>query len=365
MIGDWSQNPECRRASVLSPAPITNHQSRLSALPVTDAQILNPRTSRESQLDLPFVSDVACFFLQAHTTDRRGSWTCASRRKSSRFATRYGRFSRGPARGHPPQDGARPAALEGRHRHLAAHPEQEGLGRAELAGRVGRHRLGPGEDLHLQGGDAARARARSALLQRQHDRPGADRVRHRGAEARISCRRVANLDYWFCQGFSEPGAGSDLASLKTSARLDGDHYVVNGQKIWTSRAQHADWMFCLVRTDAGAKLQRGISYLLIDMKTPGLTVRPILTIDGEHHFNEVFFDDVRVPAAQPRRRGEQGLDLREVPARQRARRHRPHRRVEVPRAAGEGTGGAGAASATNRSPNPSASGRSSPPSKWS
>jgi pimeloyl-CoA dehydrogenase large subunit len=107
--------------------------------------------------------------------------------------------------------------------------------------------------------------------------------------------RVANLDYWFCQGFSEPGAGSDLASLRTSATRDGDHYVVNGQKIWTSRAHHADWMFGLVRTDPAAKPQRGISYLLIDMKTPGLTVRPIHTIDGEHHFNEVFFDNVRVP----------------------------------------------------------------------
>jgi pimeloyl-CoA dehydrogenase large subunit len=107
--------------------------------------------------------------------------------------------------------------------------------------------------------------------------------------------KIANLDIWFCQGFSEPGAGSDLASLKTSARLEGDHYVVNGQKIWTSRAHNADWMFCLARTDASAKQQRGISYLLIDMKTPGLTVRPIHTIDGEHHFNEVFFDDVRVP----------------------------------------------------------------------
>ena len=108
--------------------------------------------------------------------------------------------------------------------------------------------------------------------------------------------RVANLDYWFCQGFSEPGAGSDLASLRTSARLDGNEYVVNGQKIWTSRAHHADWMFCLVRTGAGEKRQQGISYLLIEMKTPGLTVRPIPTIDGEHHFNEVFFDNVRVPA---------------------------------------------------------------------
>jgi len=115
------------------------------------------------------------------------------------------------------------------------------------------------------------------------------------AQKRHFLPKVANLDYWFCQGFSEPGAGSDLASLKTSAKREGDHYVVNGQKIWTSRAHNADWMFCLVRTDATAKQQRGISYLLIDMNTPGLTVRPIPTIDGEHHFNEVFFDDVRVP----------------------------------------------------------------------
>ena len=108
--------------------------------------------------------------------------------------------------------------------------------------------------------------------------------------------KVANLDYWFCQGFSEPGAGSDLASLRTSARREGNEFIVNGQKIWTSRAHHADWMFCLVRTNPDAKQQLGISYLLIDTKTPGLTIRPIHTIDGEHHFNEVFFDNVRVPA---------------------------------------------------------------------
>ncbi len=108
--------------------------------------------------------------------------------------------------------------------------------------------------------------------------------------------KVANLDIWFCQGFSEPGAGSDLASLRTAAKREGDHYIVNGQKIWTSRAHHADWMFCLVRTSSEGKPQQGISYLLIDTKTPGLTIRPIHTIDGEHHFNEVFFDNVRVPA---------------------------------------------------------------------
>jgi alkylation response protein AidB-like acyl-CoA dehydrogenase len=110
--------------------------------------------------------------------------------------------------------------------------------------------------------------------------------------------RAANLDDWWCQGFSEPGAGSDLAALKTSARRDGDDYVVNGQKVWTSTAHHADWCFCLVRTDAQAKKrQEGISFLLIDMRTPGITVRPIISIDGSHHLNEVFFDDVRVPAS--------------------------------------------------------------------
>jgi alkylation response protein AidB-like acyl-CoA dehydrogenase len=108
--------------------------------------------------------------------------------------------------------------------------------------------------------------------------------------------RAANVDDWWCQGFSEPGAGSDLAALKTAARRDGDDYIVNGQKIWTSTAHMADWCFCLVRTDPQApKRQEGISFLLIDMKTPGITVRPIISIDGTHHLNEVFFDDVRVP----------------------------------------------------------------------
>jgi pimeloyl-CoA dehydrogenase large subunit len=108
--------------------------------------------------------------------------------------------------------------------------------------------------------------------------------------------RIANLDDWWCQGFSEPGSGSDLASLKTSARRDGEHYVINGQKTWTTTAQHADWIFCLVRSDAAAaKKQEGISFLLIDMKSPGITVRPIVTIDGAAEVNEVFFDDVRVP----------------------------------------------------------------------
>src|SRR6266536_346549 len=109
---------------------------------------------------------------------------------------------------------------------------------------------------------------------------------------------TANLDIWWCQGFSEPNAGSDLASLKTGAVRVGDEYVVNGQKTWTTLAQWADWIFCLVRTDPEAKKQQGISFLLVDMRTPGVTVRPIRLIDGGYEVNEVFFEDVRVPADQ-------------------------------------------------------------------
>ena len=100
---------------------------------------------------------------------------------------------------------------------------------------------------------------------------------------------------WWAQGYSEPGAGSDLASLRTRAVRDGDHYVVSGQKTWTTLGQHADWIFCLVRTRFDGKPQEGISFLLIDMASPGITVRPIITLDGEHEVNEVFFEDVRVP----------------------------------------------------------------------
>jgi hypothetical protein len=103
-------------------------------------------------------------------------------------------------------------------------------------------------------------------------------------------------DFW-CQGYSEPGSGSDLASLKTKALRERDHYVVNGQKIWTTLAHYADWIFCLVRTDPTVeRRQEGISFLLIDMRTPGITVRPLILMDGAHEVNEVFFDDVRVPA---------------------------------------------------------------------
>jgi len=104
-----------------------------------------------------------------------------------------------------------------------------------------------------------------------------------------------NGDIWWCQGYSEPGSGSDLASVKTRAVREGDHYIVNGQKTWTTLGQHADWGFFLVRTDPDAKPQAGISFLLIDMKTPGITVRPIITLDGAHEVNEVFLDNVKVP----------------------------------------------------------------------
>jgi alkylation response protein AidB-like acyl-CoA dehydrogenase len=108
---------------------------------------------------------------------------------------------------------------------------------------------------------------------------------------------TANLDIWWCQGFSEPDAGSDLASLRTTAVRDGDDWVVNGQKTWTTLGQHADWIFCLVRTDPTAeKKQRGISMLLFPMDTPGVTLRPIELLDGGFEVNEVFFEDVRVPA---------------------------------------------------------------------
>ena len=116
--------------------------------------------------------------------------------------------------------------------------------------------------------------------------------------------RILSSEDWWCQGYSEPGAGSDLASLKTKADLDGDDYIINGSKIWTTYAQYADWIFCLVRTDNSGRKQEGITFMLIDMKSPGVTVRPIQTIDGFHHLNEVFFDNVRVPVEN--RIGEEG-----------------------------------------------------------
>ncbi|MDP2132222.1 MAG: acyl-CoA dehydrogenase family protein [Sulfuritalea sp.] len=109
--------------------------------------------------------------------------------------------------------------------------------------------------------------------------------------------KIMSAEEWWCQGYSEPGAGSDLASVKTRAIRQGEHYIVTGQKTWTTLGQYADWIFCLVRTDPEAKKQSGISFLLIDMKTPGVTVRPIITLDGAHEVNEVWLEDVKVPVA--------------------------------------------------------------------
>jgi alkylation response protein AidB-like acyl-CoA dehydrogenase len=120
--------------------------------------------------------------------------------------------------------------------------------------------------------------------------------------------KILSSEIWWCQGYSEPGAGSDLASLALKAERDGDHYVLNGSKTWTTQAQHADWMFCLVRTSQEAVRQKGISFLLLDMRTPGITVSPIVTLDGppegEQEVNQVFFDNVRAPVAN--RIGEEG-----------------------------------------------------------
>lgn len=106
---------------------------------------------------------------------------------------------------------------------------------------------------------------------------------------------IMSGEVWWSQGYSEPGSGSDLASVKTKAERVGDKYLVNGQKTWTTLGQYGDWIFCLVRTDSSGKPQTGISFLLIDMKSPGVTVRPIIMLDGEHEVNEVFFDNVEVP----------------------------------------------------------------------
>jgi alkylation response protein AidB-like acyl-CoA dehydrogenase len=116
--------------------------------------------------------------------------------------------------------------------------------------------------------------------------------------------RIARLDDFWCQGYSEPGSGSDLASLKTRAVLEGDRYIVDGQKVWTTSAHEAGWIFCLVRTSKEDKRQNGITFLLIDLKSPGITIRPIITLDGKHEINEVWFEGVEVPVEN--RVGEEG-----------------------------------------------------------
>lgn len=115
---------------------------------------------------------------------------------------------------------------------------------------------------------------------------------------------ILKSDVWWAQGYSEPGAGSDLAALRMTAERDGDQYVLNGAKLWTTMAHYADWIFCLVRTSKEARPQEGISFLLVDMRTKGISVDPVITIDGEHHVNQVTFENVRVPVEN--RVGEEG-----------------------------------------------------------
>ena len=177
---------------------------------------------------------------------------------------------------------------------LASHSLQKGLDRAALAEGMWRSRLVDYPAFHLRAGNDARRHAAASGVQRHHGRPGHLYIWQRSAEEEFLPRILSGEDWW-CQGYSEPGSGSDLASVRTKAVRDGDHHIVNGHKTWTTLAQHADWIFCLVRTDPSAKPQSGISFLLIDMKSPGVNVRPIITIDGIHEVNDVFLENVRVP----------------------------------------------------------------------
>ena len=127
-------------------------------------------------------------------------------------------------------------------------------------------------------------------------------------KARFLPRILSGEDYW-CQGYSEPGAGSDLAAVQCGARLEGDHYIVNGSKLWTTHAHHANRIFCLVRTSKDGKPQHGISFLLVDMDAPGVSVQPIITVAGDHEVNQVFFDDVRAPRANLVGREGQGWEI--------------------------------------------------------
>ena len=156
--------------------------------------------------------------------------------------------------------------------------------------------LSPAAGARAAAGDGPHRRAQSDRRHgRRHVRPDPARVRHRGAEAPPHARRSCRGELRWCQGYSEPGAGSDLASLQTKAEDKGDHFLVNGQKIWTTGAQYADWCFCLVRTDPRPRSTRASSFLLIDMKTPGVETRPIKLINGTSPFCETFFTDVKVP----------------------------------------------------------------------
>ncbi|WP_406638796.1 acyl-CoA dehydrogenase family protein [Amycolatopsis sp. WGS_07] len=161
---------------------------------------------------------------------------------------------------------------------------------------MGRQGLDSDAIPHLRVRTAAQRCAAAARFQREHGRPDHRRIRQRGAEKKF-LPATANLDIWWSQGFSEPEAGSDLAGLRTTAKLEGDHYVLNGQKTWTTLGQYGDWMFVLARTNPDApRKQQGLSFLLLDLNTPGIERRPIKLVDGSAEVNEFFFDNVVIPA---------------------------------------------------------------------
>ena len=177
---------------------------------------------------------------------------------------------------------------------------EQGLALPQLAEGIWRAGLELDAEIHLRDGDGARRFALSLVLQHQDGGARPDEVRQRRRRRSAFCPKIAAAEELWCQGYSEPGSGSDLASLRTKAERQGDHYLVNGQKIWTTNAHYADWIFCLVRTSNEGKRQEGISFLLIDMKSPGIKIDPIYLVDGtrtpmRHEVNQVFFTDVKVP----------------------------------------------------------------------
>ena len=177
---------------------------------------------------------------------------------------------------------------------LAQDSLSEGLGRAALAEGIWRHRLDVTQR-YIFNEECAEADTPQVLPFGIAMCGPVIYTFGNDAQKKQFLPRILSGEDWWCQGYSEPGSGSDLASLKTRAVREGDHYIVNGQKTWTTLAQYADWIFCLVRTDPDVKPQEGITFLLIDMKTPGITVKPIILMDGAHEVNEVFFDNVKVP----------------------------------------------------------------------
>ena len=218
----------------------------------------------------------------------------ASHRKKTRSATRCVRSSRPNLPTASARKPPRASATSRTTSSPGSASSTKGLGGAALAEGMGRHRLDARSALYLQGGDAAGPGARAAAVRHHDGRAGDHRVRHARTRRRLSAAHP-NLDDWWCQGFSEPGAGSDLASLKTAPSATATTTSSTARRPGPRWRSTPTGSSASCRTDTSAKKQEGITFLLIDMKTPGITVRPIQTIDGSHEVNEVFFDDVKVP----------------------------------------------------------------------